>query len=63
MAYVCGCSRERARAAVSVLGREGILEILAEERQAVVSCEFCRQRYVIGEEDLLGIARRLAGED
>jgi molecular chaperone Hsp33 len=63
VAYVCGCSRERARAAVSVLGREGILEILAEERQAVVSCEFCRQRYVIGEEDLLGIARRLAGED
>jgi molecular chaperone Hsp33 len=63
VAYVCGCSRERARAAVSVLGREGILEILAEERQAVVSCEFCRQRYVIGEEELLGIARRLAGED
>ena len=63
VAYVCGCSRERAQAAVSVLGREGILEILAGERQAVVSCEFCRQRYVIGEEELLRIARRLDGEE
>lgn len=63
VAYVCGCSRERAQAAVSVLGREGILEILAGDRQAVVSCEFCRQRYLIGEEDLLGMARRLGGEE
>jgi molecular chaperone Hsp33 len=63
VAYVCGCSRERAQAAVSVLGREGILEILAGERQAVVSCEFCRQRYVIGEEELRRIARRLDGEE
>jgi len=63
VAYVCGCSRERAQAAVSVLGREGILEILAGERQAVVSCEFCRQRYVIGEEELLRIARRLDEEE
>ncbi|ACL63807.1 Hsp33 protein [Anaeromyxobacter dehalogenans 2CP-1] len=63
IAYRCGCSPERARAAVSALGREGIAQVLAEEKQAVISCEFCRQRYVIGEAELRDIARRLAERD
>ncbi|GAO03547.1 Hsp33 family molecular chaperone HslO [Anaeromyxobacter sp. PSR-1] len=63
IAYRCGCSPERARAAVSALGREGIEQVLAEEKQAVISCEFCRQRYVIGEAELRDIARRLAERD
>ncbi|ABC80197.1 Hsp33 family molecular chaperone HslO [Anaeromyxobacter dehalogenans] len=63
VAYRCGCSPERARAAVSALGREGIEQVLAEEKQAVISCEFCRQRYVIGEAELRDIARRLAERD
>jgi molecular chaperone Hsp33 len=63
VAYVCACSPERARAAVAVLGREGVEELLAGKRQAVVCCEFCRQRYVVTEEDLLRIARLLAGEE
>jgi molecular chaperone Hsp33 len=63
VAYVCGCSQERARAAVAVLGRDGVAEILSSERQAVVSCEFCRQRYLVTEEELRRIARRLAGEE
>ncbi|ACG71691.1 Hsp33 protein [Anaeromyxobacter sp. K] len=63
IAYRCGCSPERARAAVSALGRDGIAQVLAEEKQAVISCEFCRQRYVIGEAELRDIARRLADAD
>lgn len=63
VAYRCGCSAERARAAVSALGREGIEQVLAEEKQAVISCEFCRQRYVIGEAELRDLARRLAERD
>jgi molecular chaperone Hsp33 len=63
VAYRCGCGPERARAAVSALGREGIEQVLAEEKQAVISCEFCRQRYVIGEAELRDIARRLAERD
>jgi molecular chaperone Hsp33 len=59
VAYRCGCSLERARAAVSALGREGVLDVLANEREAVITCEFCRQRYVVGEEDLRRMAERL----
>ncbi|HEY7726597.1 MAG TPA: Hsp33 family molecular chaperone HslO [Anaeromyxobacteraceae bacterium] len=57
--YVCGCSAARARVAVSALGRDGVEEILADERRAVVTCEFCRRRYVLGESDLRDIAARL----
>ncbi|ABS28326.1 Hsp33 family molecular chaperone HslO [Anaeromyxobacter sp. Fw109-5] len=60
VAYRCGCSQERARTAVSALGREGVLEVLETERQAVITCEFCRSRYVVDEEALREIARRLA---
>lgn len=60
IAYRCGCSQQRARAAVSALGPEGIAEVLREERQAVITCEFCHARYVVEEEELRDIARRLA---
>ena len=59
VAYRCGCSLDRARVAVSALGREGILDVLAKEREAVVTCEFCHQRYVVGEAELREMADRL----
>ena len=49
-----------ARTAVAVLGSDGVAEILAAEREAVVTCEFCRQRYVVGEPELREIQRQLA---
>ncbi len=59
VAYRCGCSQERARMAVTALGRQGILDVLEREREAIVTCEFCRQRYVVGEEELRDVAHRL----
>jgi molecular chaperone Hsp33 len=59
VAYRCGCSAERARVAVSALGAEGVAAVLANEREAVITCEFCRTRYVVGEAELQDIHRRL----
>jgi molecular chaperone Hsp33 len=59
VAYRCGCSLERARVAVSALGPEGVLDVLAKEGEAVITCEFCRTRYVVGEPELRDIHRRL----
>jgi molecular chaperone Hsp33 len=59
VAYRCGCSHERARVAVSALGVDGIAEVLAVEKQAEITCEFCRQRYVVAEPELREIARKL----
>ncbi len=63
VAYRCGCSPERARAAVSALGADGVAEVLAKDREAVVTCEFCRSRYVVTEPELADIRRRLEERD
>jgi molecular chaperone Hsp33 len=63
VAYRCSCSLERARNAVSALGRSELDDVLAKEKQAVITCEFCRQTYVVGEGELREIARRLAERD
>lgn len=47
VAYRCGCSLARARAAVSALGADGVAEVLASEGRAEVSCEFCHAHYVL----------------
>jgi molecular chaperone Hsp33 len=63
IAYRCSCSRERAYAAVSVLGREGVDDVIAKDKQAEITCEFCRQRYVITEDELRDMSRRLAEQE
>jgi molecular chaperone Hsp33 len=63
VAYRCGCSHERARAAVSALGAEGVADVLAKDREAVITCEFCRARYVVTEPELEEIRRRLEERD
>lgn len=63
VAYRCGCSLARARAAVSALGADGLAEVLADEREAVITCEFCHARYVVGEAELEDIRRRLLARD
>jgi molecular chaperone Hsp33 len=59
IAYRCGCSPERARVAVSSLGADGVDDLLAEHGCAEITCEFCRQRYLLGPEELQQISRRL----
>jgi molecular chaperone Hsp33 len=59
VAYRCGCSQERARVAVSALGAQGLRDVLANEKEAVITCEFCRQRYVVGEAELRDMLARL----
>jgi molecular chaperone Hsp33 len=61
VSYVCNCDRDRAVNAVSALGPDGIRSVLAEERQVVIDCEFCKKRYVIDAVELADIARRLEG--
>jgi molecular chaperone Hsp33 len=59
VAYRCGCSAGRARAAVSALGAEGVAEVIANEGEAIITCEFCRTRYVVTGPELRDIRRRL----
>jgi molecular chaperone Hsp33 len=59
VAYRCGCSLARARAAVSALGADGVAQVLAEDGQAEVSCEFCHAHYVLDRAALEALLARL----
>ena len=59
VAYRCGCSARRARTAVSALGAGGLRDVLASEGEAVVTCEFCRERYVVPGPELRELLVRL----
>jgi molecular chaperone Hsp33 len=59
VAYRCGCSLARARAAVSALGADGVAEVLAEDGRAEVTCEFCHAHYVLDREALEALLVRL----
>jgi molecular chaperone Hsp33 len=62
VAYRCGCGPERARVAVSALGADGILDVIAKDGRAVITCEFCRTRYVLEEPELRDLHRRLVAQ-
>jgi molecular chaperone Hsp33 len=55
VAYRCRCTRGRALGACVAMGREELCSVLESDRRAEVVCEFCGERYEIGEDELRGI--------
>lgn len=45
--FACRCSRERVIGTLIALGRSEILDLLAKEGKATVTCEFCNEQYTI----------------
>ncbi|CAG0966972.1 33 kDa chaperonin [Burkholderiales bacterium] len=52
LAYVCSCSRERIERVLVSLGHDDLASLLAEQGETEVTCEFCRERYHFGRDDL-----------
>ncbi len=50
--YYCNCSRERVEKAVMTLGKEEIVDILNNEKQVHIKCEFCKNEYLFNEDEL-----------
>ena len=46
--------QSRMRSAVALLGEQEIREVLAEQGRLEVCCEFCRDTYYFGEDDVFG---------
>ena len=55
--FRCRCSRERVAVAILAMGRAEIEAVLADDRRAEVTCEFCGARYVLEEDELRGLLR------
>ena len=54
--FQCTCNRDRVAAAIVAMGRAELLDVLANERRAKVTCEFCATRYVIEGDELAELA-------
>jgi molecular chaperone Hsp33 len=58
--FSCPCSRQRAIATLALLSAQDLAEMVAEGRGAEVTCEFCRERHVIAQEELEGVRDEVA---
>ena len=56
--YRCSCSRERVEAALGVVERQELEEMIAEDREFEVSCQFCDAVYRFGPQELSEILRK-----
>lgn len=50
--FSCTCSRERVENTLISLGKEDLMELIEEQEETEVICDFCRERYVVTTEEL-----------
>lgn len=50
--FRCNCSLEKAFGLISSLGADELRSMIAEDKGAEMTCGFCNERYVFGEDDL-----------
>lgn len=50
--YKCDCSRERIENGLISLGKQELTQILEEDKEAEVICDFCKNQYIFDEKDL-----------
>jgi len=55
--WQCDCSKERMAAALVSLGKKDLAQIIEEDGQAELSCQFCRSSYKFTKEELMEILR------
>ena len=57
--FDCNCSKDRIKKVLISLGRETLTEIIEEDKQAEVSCHFCKSAYHYTEEELREILNEM----
>lgn len=59
--FECRCSEERIGRALALLGTIDLDEMIAEDKPAEITCNFCNQRYELGLDELEKIRAQAAG--
>jgi molecular chaperone Hsp33 len=57
LVYACSCNRTKMKGALFSLGEDDIRYLLEKENGAEVHCEFCRQSYRFGRDELLALLK------
>jgi len=53
--WQCDCSKERMAAALVSLGKKELMQIIEEDGQAELTCQFCRSSYKFDKEELMEV--------
>ena len=59
--FACPCTRERVLGALLLIGPIDIEEMIAQDGQAEVRCEFCAEQYLVGQDELTMLIRETQG--
>ncbi len=62
MFWNCDCSRDRLEKALISIGRDDLAEILEEDGEAELTCQFCEKKYHFSGEDLKRLLKEIDGE-
>lgn len=57
--FECECSKERVEGVLISIGKEQLTEIIEEDKQAEIGCQFCNSKYVFDEEELKAIRDKM----
>jgi len=61
--FECGCSRERTAALITSLGYEEVVDILAQQGEVEITCEFCNSKNVFDSIDVEALFRSDSNPD
>ena len=61
--FRCDCSRERSAASLRYMSREELEQIIEEEGDVAVNCQFCNSSYAFGRADLDQVFAANSGDD
>lgn len=60
--FECQCSRDRVRGMLKAIGVPSLREIIEEDKQAEITCQFCNMNYLIELEELEGLLAEAESE-
>ncbi|MBC3804060.1 Hsp33 family molecular chaperone HslO [Acetobacterium fimetarium] len=61
--FFCDCSRDRVMKALSAIGKADLLDIIADQEDVEVNCDFCREKYHFSAADLQSIIDLISEKD
>ena len=57
--FECECSKERVEGVLISIGKQQLAEIIEEDKQAEIGCQFCNTHYVYNEDELKDILKKM----
>lgn len=57
--FICDCSRQRITKALISIGKEDLIEMISDQEDIEINCDFCKEKYLFTPEDLQLILARI----